>query len=273
MHGYRDAKFEVLQFFLRYAREQFQIEIAEVIKDMVRNRSKRKAEALAAARAGTVTSHEIESMRSMLNMGELTCRKKIADYMLDFKMGNTGSRALQQTLPTFLMFKYITRDRMSDIIKSANRRGRAHEGKQDNRYFRLGSLVSLMDGAHPMEQMHAASQLSRSRQSSQISVSAYNNRRPSTVNTNGWVGANGQGGGSQRRASLTKAGRKGERRESVTLYDISETKRTEVVRKILPGSGRPQPGGGAAAAGRVGKKNQRGGARGGRSRPAPRAAW
>jgi hypothetical protein len=202
MHGYREAKFEVLQFFLTFAREAFQSEMKSVISDVVKRRSERKAAAIAAARAGAVTKHEIESMRSMLNMGELTSRKKIADYMLDFKMGNTGQRSLRQELPTFLMFKYITRDKISDIIKSANRRGRAHATpRQSERYFRLGSLVSLMDGNHPGEQ---SNQLAAQSRQNSFSRSAPNSpitpprsvsrrkqskvRQPNLVSSNGWMG-------------------------------------------------------------------------------------
>jgi hypothetical protein len=106
-YGAKEAKHEVLCFVLQNARARFAMDAREAIGNVVKRSEKLRAEAMDAKRKGVVSKNEIESMRSMLRMDELTDRHKIGEYMLDFKMGNKGRKPTSNQTPQFLMLKYM----------------------------------------------------------------------------------------------------------------------------------------------------------------------
>jgi hypothetical protein len=145
-YGAKEAKHEVLCFLLANAREKFAMEASEAISNVIARSQKKRDDAMDAKKMGVVSKSEIESMRSMLHMGDLTDKHKIGEYMLDFKMGNKGRKPMRNELPRFLMLKYITRDQMVELVRAANRRGR--NDKRGDTYFRTNSLVHLLVGSH-----------------------------------------------------------------------------------------------------------------------------
>jgi hypothetical protein len=73
-----------------------------------------------AKKNGVVSKSEIENMRSMLHMGGLTKKKDIREYQFRFNM---GSSSVHDELPIFLMFKYLPREQMVEMVRSAEQRG------------------------------------------------------------------------------------------------------------------------------------------------------
>ena len=80
--GATEAKYEVIAWYLDYARATFQAESEDAVQDAVARKEKQRLERLIAKRNGQVTKGEIESMRSMVKMNELTDEAKIGEYML-----------------------------------------------------------------------------------------------------------------------------------------------------------------------------------------------
>jgi hypothetical protein len=102
-YGYDAAKYEVLSFLLRNARDCFQMEMDSVVQGVVAGREAMRAASVEAKKKGVVSKKEIENMRKMLKKGEYTNKSKISEYHFDFKMGYKGTKPPRNELPIFLV--------------------------------------------------------------------------------------------------------------------------------------------------------------------------
>jgi hypothetical protein len=130
-------------YCIHYTHVLFREESKVCISDIVHKQEKRRAEAMAAKKAGKVAQSEIEEMRDMLKNGDLTNEHTIGTYMNEFSRGKKGQKPAQSECPIFMLLKEVPNHQLAELIKAANNRGRKAQSTTAS-YFKRSSLVQFL---------------------------------------------------------------------------------------------------------------------------------